>query len=106
MLGGALGYAAVLLIAHRSRMQFVTARLRHLVKYDGDELVCIDKLAEQLADCYERAALPAESALPWARPAIPVELPVFLDRRAASRDGVSVKVHASAERLRPAARPN
>jgi predicted dehydrogenase len=80
-------------------------RLRHLVKHDGDELVCIDRLAEQLADCYERAELPAEHAgpLPWARAATPVELPVFIDRGAAPR-GVSVKVHATAG-LRPTVRP-
>jgi hypothetical protein len=104
----ALAHALCVDAAQKSSPQIgeFPARLRHLVKYEGDELVCIDRLADQLADCYEHATLPAESALPWARAATPVELPVLLDRRGA-REGVSVKVHASAaERLRPATRPN
>jgi predicted dehydrogenase len=104
----ALGHALCVDAAQKSSPEIgeFPPRLRHLVKYDGDELVCIDRLAEQLADCYERAALPAESALPWAQSATPVELPVLLDRRGPRDPAVSVKVHASADRLHPATPPS
>lgn len=44
-------------------------RLKQTAPFDGDELVCVDRLAEELSDCYERGVMPAERRdIGWAVP--------------------------------------
>ncbi len=69
VLGGAVGYAAVLLIAHRSRMQFVTARLRHLAGRPAPPPTCTTEAsgahARLLLISYHFPPDPAVGALRW-----------------------------------------
>jgi predicted dehydrogenase len=104
----ALSHALCVDAAQRSTPQIgqFPPRLRHLLKVDGEDLVCIDRLAEQLGECYERAVLPSEhGGATWSQPATPIELPAASAATTRPREGVAVKVHA-ADRRRPAARPN
>jgi hypothetical protein len=44
------------------------ARLRRAIGYDGEAILSIDRLGEQLMECYEREILPSEhSELSWSR---------------------------------------
>jgi predicted dehydrogenase len=50
-------------------------RLRRMIGYDGDAMVAIDRLGEQLIECYEREILPSEHPeLTWSRPGAMIDL--------------------------------
>jgi hypothetical protein len=50
-------------------------RLRRVIGFDGDAIVAIDRLGEQLLECYERELLPSEHPeLVWSRPGALIDL--------------------------------
>ena len=68
-------------------------RLRRVVSLDGDTMISIEKLGEQLTDCYERGMLPSEhSEVAWARPGNVID--VATRQAVARRPKVAVSVHA------------
>ncbi|MEA2736350.1 MAG: hypothetical protein QOE14_2801 [Humisphaera sp.] len=71
------------------------SRLRRVVGFDGDAMVSIDRLGEQLIECYEREIMPAEhSELVWSRPGNVIDLKHRNgDARPQSQPQVAVAVH-------------
>jgi predicted dehydrogenase len=70
-------------------------RLRRVLGYDGEAILSIDRLGEQLIECYEREILPSEhSELPWARAGRLIDLKRRNgDAHAAAAPKVAVNVH-------------
>jgi len=76
----ALPHALAVAAAHESSEQITEfpARFRRMVHVDGDTMVCVDRLGEDLTACYDRGVLPSELAgLPWAAPAKEVAVTPF-----------------------------
>jgi predicted dehydrogenase len=86
------------------------ARLRRMVEADGDATISIDRLGEQMTECYEQGVLPAERpGLPWAVASrmVDVHPPPFATAATAAENGsgngaashrpppVAVTVHAT-----------
>jgi predicted dehydrogenase len=103
----ALAHALCVAAAQESALQITPfpQRLRHTVPLDGDELVCVDALSEQLADCYERGVLPVEHPeVTWARGGSVVDLGAPASPR--NREGaVTVQVWAD-KGVKAAGRPS
>ena len=67
------------------------SRLRRVIGYDGDAILSIDRLGEQLIECYEREILPSEHPeLVWSRPGALIDLK---KRNGDARPHVAVSVH-------------
>jgi predicted dehydrogenase len=74
-------------------------RLRRTLGHDGDAMIAIERLGDQMIECYEREILPSEhSELPWARPGLLIDLRKRNGEIAAAtatgRPHVAVTVHA------------
>jgi predicted dehydrogenase len=76
-------------------------RLRRMLGFDGDAMVAIDRLGEQLIECYEREILPSEHTdLAWSRPGALIDLKkrngeahAAAATAAAARTPVAVTIH-------------
>lgn len=84
------------------------ARHRRVIGYDGDAILAIDRLGEQLLECYEREIMPAEHPeLAWARPGRLIDV---MKRNggahtAAATPAVAVNVHPALANAAGIARP-
>ena len=69
-IAAALPHAMCIAAAQESAPQTIDfpSRLRRTIGYDGDAMIAVDRLGEQLVECYEREILPAEHPeIPWTR---------------------------------------
>ena len=71
----AMAHALCVTAASESAGEIVefSPRFRRIVSLDGDAMLAVDGLGEQLTRCYERAEMPSQDEeLKWARPTAPV----------------------------------
>ena len=89
----AIPHAVCVAAAQDSAAQIVNfpLRARRLADCDGDPMIAIDQLGEQLTDCYRRDMLPGEHKdLAWARPSAAVEIGAQRETR---QPAVAVTLH-------------
>jgi predicted dehydrogenase len=73
------------------------ARLKQTVSLEGDPMISVDFLGEQLTDCYDRALLPSEDPeLKWARQSRPIKVIAqdLLQRTTPAGSGACATVNA------------
>jgi hypothetical protein len=91
----ALAHTLCVAAAQESALQIMDfpQRPRRNMPLDGDTLIYIDRLGEQMADCYQRGILPAEHPeITWARAGTRVEVDPTASQPRPARSPVSVNV--------------